>query len=79
MLQNNLALSGAVAQSASSLSPLGVVDIEQVCALLGVSRWWIEQQIRRDRTFPRCFKIGARRHVKLSDLQAWVEAHARAA
>jgi predicted DNA-binding transcriptional regulator AlpA len=78
MLQHSL-MSGAVAQSTSSLSPLGVIDIAQVCELLGVSRTWVEKQIRADRTFPRCFKIGARRHVKITDLQAWVEAQARAA
>ena len=75
MLQH---LANPAAQT-TSVSPLGVIDIAGVCEILGVSRTWIEQQIRHDRTFPRCFKIGARRHVKFADLQSWVESKARAA
>jgi excisionase family DNA binding protein len=67
------------AQAAPAVGPLGVLDIEQVCALLGVSRSWLENIIREDATFPRPFKIGARRLVKFSDLQSWVEQKARAA
>jgi predicted DNA-binding transcriptional regulator AlpA len=81
MLQNHHPLmgGGAVAPSASSFSPLGVVDIEQVCRLLGVSRSWIYQMIKHDPTFPKLFKLGARQHMKFSDLQHWVEQKARAA
>jgi predicted DNA-binding transcriptional regulator AlpA len=72
MLQH-LAFNVAVAQSApTGVSPLGVVDIPQVCELLGVSSSWIEAQIRSDKTFPKLFKLGARRHMRLSDLQSWV-------
>jgi excisionase family DNA binding protein len=66
-------------QAAPTVGPLGVVAIEQVCALLGVSRSWLENIIRSDLSFPRPFRSGARRLVKFSDLQAWVEAKARAA
>ncbi len=66
------------AQTARSVS-LGVLDIDGICEVLGVSRTWIEQQIRKDKTFPKLFKLGARRHVKLSDLQLWVDQKARAA
>ena len=78
MLQHHLA-HGAVAQSAPAVSPLNIVDIEQVCELLNVSRSWIEQQIRRDKTFPKLFRLGARRHMKFDDLRNWVEQRARAA
>jgi predicted DNA-binding transcriptional regulator AlpA len=69
--------SGAPASSA--VSPLGVIDIEGVCEVLHASRTWVEQAIRNDKTFPKPFKIGARRYVKFDDLRAWVEARARAA
>jgi predicted DNA-binding transcriptional regulator AlpA len=72
-------LNGPVAQSAPTVSPLGVIDIAQVCGLLGVSRSWIEAQIRGDKTFPRLFRIGARRHMRFDDLKMWVEQRARAA
>jgi excisionase family DNA binding protein len=78
MLQHHLAMNGPVAQT-TSLSPLGVVDIEQVCDLLGVSRTWIYKMIRSDKTFPKLFKLGARQHMKLDDLRNWVEQRARAA
>jgi hypothetical protein len=35
--------------------------------------------IKADKTFPRLFEIGARQHMRLSDLQSWVEQRARAA
>jgi len=76
---HHLALNGPVAQSAPTVSPLGVIDIAQVCELLGVSRSWIEAQIRSDKTFPRLFRIGARRHMRFDDLKMWVEQRARAA
>jgi excisionase family DNA binding protein len=79
MLHQHHLAHGAVAQSAPTVSPLGVVDIEQVCELLNVSRSWIEQQIRRDKTFPKLFRLGARRHLKFDDLKSWVEQRARAA
>ena len=72
-------LSAPVVQAAASVSPLGVVDLVQVCELLGVSRTWIEKVVRSDPTFPRPFRIGARRHIKVSDLQLWVDQKARAA
>jgi excisionase family DNA binding protein len=65
--------------AAPAVSALGVVDIVSICELLGVSRSWLENTIRQDETFPRPFKIGARRLVKFADLQAWVEQKARAA
>lgn len=67
------------AQAAPAVGPLGVVDIPAICELLGVSRSWLENTIRNDATFPKPFKIGARRMVKFADLQAWVEQKARAA
>ena len=76
MLQHG---SPPVAQAAPAVGPLGVVDIASICELLGVSRSWLENTIRHDATFPRPFKIGSRRLVKFSDLQAWVENKARAA
>jgi predicted DNA-binding transcriptional regulator AlpA len=80
MVQNHHPLGGGlVATSASPPAPLGVVDIEQICELLHVSRSWIYKMIKADKTFPRLFKIGARQHAKLSDLQSWVEQRARAA
>ncbi len=69
----------AVVRAAPSVSPLGVVDIDQVSELLGVSRTWVEKTLRSDPTFPRPFRLGARRHIKLSDLQMWVDQKARAA
>ena len=72
-------LSAPVVQAAASVSPLGVIDMDQVCELLGVSRTWIEKVVRSDATFPRPFRIGARRHIKVSDLQLWVDQKARAA
>jgi predicted DNA-binding transcriptional regulator AlpA len=77
MLQHS-ALNTPAVQTAPSVS-LGVINIDGVCEILGVSRTWIEQQIRRDKTFPRPFRIGARRHIKVSDLQMWVDQKARAA
>ena len=65
--------------AAPAVSPLGVVDIASICDLLGVSRSWLENTVRQDETFPRPFKVGARRLVKFADLQAWVEQKARAA
>jgi excisionase family DNA binding protein len=56
-----------------------VIDIDHVCELLGVSRTWVEKTIRAHKTFPRPFRIGARRHIKVSDLQLWVDQKARAA
>ena len=79
MLQHDLGMASPVAQTTSSLSPLGVVDIEQVCDLLGVSRTWIYKMIHNDKTFPKLFKLGARQHMKLDDLRNWVEQRARAA
>ncbi len=76
MLQHGTA---PAAQAAPAVGPLGVVDIAAICELLGVSRSWLENTIRQDETFPRPFKIGARRLVKFADLQAWVESKARAA
>ena len=76
MLQHT---SAPVVQAAPAVSPLGVVDIASICDLLGVSRSWLENTVRQDETFPRPFKIGARRLVKFADLQAWVEQKARAA
>jgi excisionase family DNA binding protein len=76
MLQHT---SAPVVQPAPAVSALGVVDIASICELLGVSRSWLENTIRQDETFPRPFKIGARRLVKFADLQAWVEQKARAA
>jgi predicted DNA-binding transcriptional regulator AlpA len=77
MLQHAHPLMGGGAVAARA--PLGVVDIETICELLHVSRSWIYQMIKRDPTFPRLFKIGARQYMKLSDLQSWVEQRARAA
>ena len=75
MLQHT---SAPVVQAAPAVSPLGVVDIASICDLLGVSRSWLENTIRQDETFPRPFKIRARRLVKFADLQAWVSRrHAR--
>ncbi len=68
-----------MAGRASLRSGLGVIDIDQVSELLGVSRTWVEKTLRSDPTFPRPFRLGARRHIKLSDLQMWVDQKARAA
>ena len=68
---NHASAHGApVVQAAPAVSALGVVDIASICELLGVSRSWLENTIRQDETFPRPFKIGARRLVKFADLQA---------
>lgn len=72
-------LTSASVSSAAPLSPLGVIDIEDICKLLDVSRSWIETTIRRDKSFPKPFKLGARRYVRFDDLRNWVEQRARAA
>ena len=57
---------------------LGVVDIGSVASLLRISPPTLERLLRKDPTFPRPFKIGNRRHVRLVDLQAWIDRQAGA-
>ena len=60
-------------------SPLGVVDFNGIAQMLRVSGPTLERIIRREREFPRFFKIGARRYVRFDDLQDWIDQMARAA
>ena len=60
-------------------SPLGVIDFNGAALLLRVSSPTLERIIRREREFPRFFKIGARRYVRFDDLQDWIDQKARAA
>lgn len=60
-------------------SPLGVIDFNGIAQLLRVSTATLERIVRRDHSFPRLFKIGARRYARFDDLRDWVDQKARAA
>ncbi len=60
-------------------SPLGIIDFNGIASLLGMSIATLERLVRKDETFPRLFKIGARRYARFNDLRAWIDEKARAA
>ena len=60
-------------------SPLGIIDFNGIAQSLGMSIATLERLVRKDATFPRLFKIGARRYARFDDLRDWVDQKARAA
>jgi predicted DNA-binding transcriptional regulator AlpA len=60
-------------------TPLGVVDADGAAELLRISRRTLDRIVRKDKHFPKLFKIGARQYVRLADLQSWVDMRAKAA
>ena len=71
--------SSAAPAAASPATPLGVVDADGAAELLRISRRTLDRLLRTDRSFPKMFKIGAHRYVRLADLQGWIDLRARAA
>lgn len=76
MLQ--LATNGT-SQTSGPASPLELVDADGIAELLRVSRRTLDRIIRKEKHFPKLFRIGARNYVRLSDLQSWAEMKAKAA
>ena len=53
---------------------LGHIGIAAACRLLRVSRPTLQKLIEdKDEHFPVVFSIGARRYMRLADLQKWVD------
>jgi predicted DNA-binding transcriptional regulator AlpA len=69
----------AATSAATPATPLGVVDADGIAELLRVSRRTLDRIVRKDKHFPKLFRIGARQYVRLADLQSWVEMKAKAA
>jgi predicted DNA-binding transcriptional regulator AlpA len=54
-----------------------ITDTAGVLAMTGMSRAWLYRTLRDDKTFPRFFKIGARKNSWLrADVEKWILARA---
>ena len=67
------------AHSNGPATPLGLVDADGVAELLRVSRRTLDRIIRKDKKFPKMFRIGAHQYMRMTDLQRWAEEKALAA
>ena len=60
-------------------SPIGLLDLTEVAAILCVSMPTLRKLRRQSHRFPRPFKVGKRRCIRLQDLEAWAAREAQAA
>ncbi len=73
---SQLAVADPESTTYPSLSPLGLVGVEEMCGLLRVSQPTLDKLIR-EAGFPVVFKIGKRKYARFSDLKRWVDGRGR--
>ena len=79
-MSEQLAVADRESATYPSLSPLGLVGVEEMCALLKVSQPTLDKIIADpNEGFPVTFKIGKRKYARFADIRLWVDSKGRSA